>query len=144
MHVRITGDTTSESGVGSIIDVISGPTRKHFVPKDYGDGLVGLVVVLMCQNSSLGLKRRIRLSKKDKTLYMDIILNHGDMVSVTPDIRLHLIATVIKEEVAKILSKYKIQQFEQQQFLSDIIFWMDKVAEQTCVGDGEGHAAPNT
>lgn len=60
MHVRITGDTTSESKVIEIIDTISGPTRRRFVPKDYGDGLLGLAVVLMCHDTSLKLKGSVQ------------------------------------------------------------------------------------
>ena len=63
MHFRITGDIKSESGVGKILTDLSGPTRLFFKNKDYGNGINGIVVVLMCQDSSLNLKRRFRFSK---------------------------------------------------------------------------------
>lgn len=51
MHLRITADCNSESGVGEVAGELSGPTRKHFVPKDYGGGLLGVVVVLTVPKS---------------------------------------------------------------------------------------------
>jgi hypothetical protein len=42
MDIGIVGDIATESGVGQIIYDWSGPTRQHFLSKDYGSGLLGL------------------------------------------------------------------------------------------------------
>ena len=47
MHVRITGDFGPESGLEEIVDGWSGPTRRQFLTSEYGDGLNGVVLVLL-------------------------------------------------------------------------------------------------
>ena len=68
MHFRITADTNEESGVGGVVEELSGPTRLHFESLDYGSGLPRLCVVLMCRDPNLDFKRRVRFSKQDQTL----------------------------------------------------------------------------
>jgi hypothetical protein len=82
MHFRITSDVNKESGVGEVVRELSGPTRKHFVSRDYGSGLPFMGVVLMCRDPALDFKRRIRFAKKDRTLYMDVMLHLPDMISL--------------------------------------------------------------
>jgi hypothetical protein len=80
MHFRITADSNQESGVGDVVTEMSGPTRQHFFPRDYGRGLLRLGVMLMCRAPHLNFKRRVRFFKKDQTLYMDLRLYLLDMI----------------------------------------------------------------
>src|SRR5437016_3849264 len=98
MHLRITCDANAESGVGIIIDEMSGPARKHFISKEYGDGLKGVVIVFMCRNSDLNFKQRIRFSKKDKTLYMDVLLDLKHMIQATPQERKRTVINSLADE----------------------------------------------
>lgn len=127
MHLRITGDTASESGLGEVISWMSGPTRQHFLLRDYGGGLVGIGVVLMCQNERLNLRRRIRLSKKDKRLYMDIMLNLEQMRTAHPESRKKIVVELIKEEVPAVLRKYSIQDFDYTRFTDDLNTWLNGI-----------------
>ncbi len=128
--MTITGDITTESGVGPVIDAISGPAYDHFTPKEYGIGLIGVCVVLMCTDPRLDLKRRVRLSKKDRTLYMDIMLNHGDMAATTASRRKQVIVERIGAEVPEILSKYTIACFDRDAFLTDLGKWLSSLARK--------------
>jgi hypothetical protein len=125
MHLRITGDTDSEAGVGEIIDELSGPTRRHFAAKDYGIGLLGVVVVLMCQRPTLKLKRRVRLSRKDKKLYMDIMLNLNEMKSAIPETRRRIVLQRLAGEIPETVSRYDIPDFDQERFLNDLKLWLE-------------------
>ena len=111
MRIVITGDITSESGVGEIIYGLSGPMCKYFATKNYGSGLSGVGVILMCQDPALNLKRRIRFSKKDKMLYMDIMLDNLSMVTSTHDERQREVVKRLNDELPKVLAKYEIAEF---------------------------------
>ena len=123
MRFIITCDANEESGVGEIVEEISGPTRKHFVAKDYGVGLHGLGVILMCRDPELNFKRRIRLSKKEKILYMDIMLNFDQMKQIEHKERKEIIVSRILTEVPTILQKYSISDFDKEYFVNDLKDW---------------------
>jgi hypothetical protein len=121
----ITGDTDHRSGVGELIDVTSGPARSHFQKIDYGSGLDGVCVVLMCQRPELNLRRRVRYSRKDKTVYMDIMLNLPTMEAASPEERMHEVAQRLWNEVPEVLSRYKIPDFDRVRFVADFREWID-------------------
>jgi len=123
MHLRLTGDIATQSGLGIIIDDWSGLTRQHFVAKDYGNGLLGLVVVLVCQDSELNLKRRIRLSKKEKKLYLDIMLDLDEMRQADQQVRKKYVAERLADEVPDVLRKYSISDFDKVRFIEDFKSW---------------------
>src|SRR5688572_19040015 len=123
MHFRITSDANQESGVGEVADELSGPTRQHFVPRDYGNGLPRLCVVLMCRDPHLDFKRRVRFSKNDETLYMDVMLHLSDMIPLTHDERRSVIVQRLEQEIPEVLTKYAFRDFDQSRFESDLHEW---------------------
>ncbi|SRR6266545_4256252 len=127
MHVFITSDANQESGVGEFVDKVSGRTDAHFHEKDYGVGLHGLVVVLMCRNPDLKFKQRIRLSKKEKKLYMDIMLNLDEMKDATHETRKCIITERLANEVPAILRKYSIRDFDEERFVADLRSWLQEI-----------------
>ena len=128
MHFRITADSNQESGVGDVVTEMSGPTRQHFLPRDYGSGLPRLCVVLMCRDPHLDFKRRVRFSKKDQTLYMDVMLHLPDMIPVTHDERRRAIVQRLEQEIPEVLTKYEFPDFDQHRFESDLRDWFASVA----------------
>jgi hypothetical protein len=128
MHFRITADSNQESGVGDVVTDISGPTRQHFVPRDYGSGLPRIGVVLMCRDPHLDFKRRVRFSKKDQTLYMDVMLHLPDMIPLTHGERRRAIMQRLEQEIPEVLTKYAFRDFDQPRFESDLHDWFTSVA----------------
>jgi hypothetical protein len=128
MHFRITADTNQESGVGEVVDGLSGPTRQHFVPRDYGSGLPRLCVVLMCRDPHLDFKRRVRFSKKDQTLYMDVMLHLPDMIPLTHGERRRVVMQRLEQEVSEALTKYEFKNFDRPRFENDLRDWLISVA----------------
>jgi hypothetical protein len=124
MHFRVTGDTDAKSGVADLIYAISGPTRKHFIARDYGVGLAGIGVVLMCQDPKLELRPRIRHSKKEKMLYVDVMLSLPDMLEAKSEARRSTVFRELIAQVGAILEKRKISDFAHEQFISDLHDWL--------------------
>ena len=125
MHLRITGDISFASGVGEVIEGLSGPMREHFATRDYGGGLRGIVVCLMCRGQDLKFKRRIRLSKKERFLYMDVMLDLDEMRSLTKQSRFEIVVRRLKTEIPAIFNKYKIPDFDDRRLQSDLCGWLD-------------------
>ncbi len=80
----------------------------------------------MCQAPVLNLKRRVRLFKKDKKLYIDIMLNLEQMKSARSEVRRDIIVQNIAKDVPDIVSKYKITDFETERFNKDLVVWLGK------------------
>jgi hypothetical protein len=123
MHFRITSDANQESGVGEVVDELSGPTRKHFVPHDYGSGLSRLCTVLMCRDPELNFKRRIQFSKKDQTLYIDVMLHLPEIIPLTHAEKRRVIMNKLEKEISEILKKYDFNNFDRSRFESDLHTW---------------------
>ena len=124
MYVRITSDANSESGVGEVVDEISGPTRQNFVARDYGVGLLGIVIVFMCRDSELNFKRRLRFVRKEKTIYMDVMLELGQMTRLGHPQRMQVIVDRLMDEVPLIVNKYNIAEFNYYSFELDLKAWL--------------------
>lgn len=127
MRFMITSDANKESGVGDVVTDLCGPTLQHFGPRDYGSGLPQLGVVLMCRDPYLNFKRRVRFSKKDQTLYMDVMLHLPDMIPLSHDERRRVIIQRLEMEIPQVLSKYAFRDFDQPRFESDLRAWFSTV-----------------
>lgn len=123
MYIRTTGDTAAESKVGQVIYSISGPTEDRFAKKDYGAGSPGIVVVLMCQDPALNLKRRVRFAKKDNKLYLDVKLDLDEMKAAKPAARRRIILARIHRDVAEVIARYRLPDFDSAKFLKDLQAW---------------------
>jgi hypothetical protein len=123
MRFMITSDANQESGVGEVVYDVCGPTHQHFLPRDYGSGLPQLGVVLMCRDPLFNFKRRVRFSKKDQALYMDVMLHLPDMIPLTHDERRRVIVQRLLFEIPEVLTKYAFRDFDQPRFESDLRAW---------------------
>src|SRR6266567_5212704 len=107
MDLDITADIDEASGVGEVlISLWRAGYKRYFEARDYGSGLAAVGVVLMCANPELDFKRRLRFVKKDKILYMDIMLKLGEMKRASPTNRRKIIAQRIATEIPENLSRY--------------------------------------
>ncbi|NHZ44324.1 hypothetical protein [Massilia aquatica] len=119
MKVQILGDFNHESGVNAVTDWFSDSSYWEAFATDYGDGLWKVAIFLICRNPELNFKQRIRHSKKDKALYMDIMLPLADFVNATLEERKENVVVAMLKEVPRIVRKYKFAEFDTEAFLSD-------------------------
>ena len=121
MRFIITSDSSLGAGLGKInIELMNAfPLRELISKTDYGFDLIGFCIVMMCRDYDF--KQRIRFSKAEKTLYMDIMFPYAEMVAMTPEQRRRLVAHKLREEVPVIVRKYqkKIADFKMEAFLAD-------------------------
>ena len=120
MDFGLTADINWESGVREVLDLI--PHREffdYFYLKNYGTDLNKFVIVLMCRNSEYNFKQRIRFIKKEKALYMDIMLDFDLFVKITQEERNKIVFEKLKNEVPEIIAKYKFKDFDLNKFKED-------------------------
>jgi hypothetical protein len=79
----------------------------------------------MCQDPALNLKRRLRHSKKESKIYMDIMLDLPAMRNATSDSRKQEVAQRIFDEVPEVLGRFKIPDFDREEFVADLREWIN-------------------
>ena len=128
MRFNILCDADWESRVDQVLNELSDfGYRQYFEEQDYGSGMLGITVVLMCQEPGLNLKQRMRFAKKEKKLYLDVMLNLTEMKASNPEQRRNIVATHLVSTVHEVVGKRKIEEFNSVAFFSDF----DKLMQKT-------------
>ncbi|WP_031457238.1 hypothetical protein, partial [Flavobacterium chungangense] len=107
MDFGITADSWWETKVSDTLSLI--PQREFkdfFYLKDYGTDLNDIFIVLMCRHTEYNFKQRIRFIKKEKALYMDIMLDFDLFLKITQEERNRIVFEKLIKEVPEIIAKY--------------------------------------
>lgn len=119
MRFFLTADYNWESKLDHAIKNLE--LRDFFAERKYGEDLSGGIgVVLMCRDPALDFKQRIRLSKKDQSLSMDVMLDLPFFVSATHAQRREVVAKSLVYEIPRIVKKYRFTSFDVENFSSDL------------------------
>lgn len=128
MRFFITCDSHWEAKVDKVIDKIDDTGyKKFFQEKDYGSSLDAITVILMCQDSDLNLKQRIRFSKKEKKIYLDLMLDLNEFLKIEQNEKEKIVVEKLLNEIPRIISRYKLLDFDIKSFTTDLQFWMSKI-----------------
>jgi hypothetical protein len=129
MKLKILSDAHWESGLEKVSKRLSSTGyRTAFESKDYGSGLKGVVVILMCRDPVLHFKQRIRFAKKENTLYLDVMLDLEVMRAATDKARMRIVCIRLADEVPEIVQRYSFQNFDEEQFISDFKSWLNQLS----------------
>ena len=112
MRFNILCDISWESRVDQALSNLDiRELNEYLERKNIGSGLSGITIDLMCRDPELKFKQRIRLSKKENKLYMDIMLDYNHFVQLDNKQRQMIIGESILNELPKTLKKYKLDYF---------------------------------
>jgi hypothetical protein len=117
MDVFISSDSNWEAKLDHATRTLD--EQHHFESRDYGPGLQSLVIILNCRDAELGHKQRVRFTKEDRTLGIDIMLRLEDFTRVPHQQRRQIIVQGLLTEVPRIVRKYAIPDFDTERFLTD-------------------------
>ena len=121
MEIGITCDANWEVKIDKVLDALSDTNYDRFFQKKYyGDSINEIFIVLMCRDSELNFKQRIRQSKKEKILYMDLMLDFDEFMKINQKQRNKITADKIINEVPPIIKKYKFKDFDLEKFEIDL------------------------
>jgi hypothetical protein len=128
MELNILSDSQWESRVDVVSKELSSSRyREIFASRNYGSGLSALIIILMCRNPELRFKQRIRFSKSDRTLYMDIMLDLNRMREATPESRRQIVIEKLATEVPSITTQRQIPEFDEKRFIADFREWLEHI-----------------
>ncbi|MEN5436540.1 hypothetical protein ABE545_23115 [Sphingobacterium faecium] len=128
MKLFLTSDSDWEAKISRITNLLYDTGYTHFFEEQYyGSSLDCVAIVLMCQDPSLNLKQRIRLSKKERTIYMDIMLDLNQFLKIEQKEREKIVVEKLINEVPAIIRKYRLEDFDIIKFESDLKNWMIKI-----------------
>ncbi|ELW9270660.1 hypothetical protein RGO85_002636 [Acinetobacter baumannii] len=120
----ITADSNIETGVGTASMSMASTNFCKFIEKqDYGTSLKRLSIIFMCRSPHLEFKQRIRHSKKEQVLYMDIMLDYRKFVGMTHEQRVTALCEKLLQEMPPIVRKYKFDDFDLDKLVSNLKTW---------------------
>lgn len=126
MRFSVIGDIDIESGLGEVMYGMPTAFDNYFGDRFYDDSGINITVVLMCRDPRWNFKQRIRFSKKENKLYMDIMLDLNVMKRLDAEARRGLVAEKMSIEVPQIVAKYKFKDFDLKRFSVDLRGWFEK------------------
>lgn len=123
----ITADSNVETGVGeATLSMASKDFYKFIEKQDYGISLKGVCVVFMCRDPERNFKQRIKNSKKDQTLYFDIMLDYNQFVVMGNEERVSEMCKKLLEEMPPIVKKFKFPDFNLDKFMANLTSWFNE------------------
>jgi hypothetical protein len=128
MRFFITYDANWEAKIDKVLEALNETSYKSIFEKgDYGTSLDGITVVLMCRDPHLNFKQRIRYSKKEKKIYIDIMLDFFQFIQIEQKERDKIVAEKLIAEIQPIIAKYKFEDFNLAKFEKDLVKCMKKI-----------------
>lgn len=101
--------------------------RKFFERRSYGNSVEEVAVFLICRDPELNFKQRIKFSKRDKTLYLDIMLDLNQFRVIEQDEKNRIVAQKLVVEIPPIVAKYKFADFDLPGFEADLKGFLKKI-----------------
>lgn len=121
---QLLSDTDSESGIlFAKQQITSNGFNKYITSENYGSDLNGVVIILVCRKPGIILKKRLRLSKKEKILYMDIMLDYDLFNNIEFEQRVTQICKTLLVEISQVLKKYKFEDFKSDKLIINLENW---------------------
>jgi hypothetical protein len=118
MKVRVLYDANWEAKIDHALRVLSLPD--YFDQRDYGSGVAGVVIVLMCRDPELHHRQRIRFERSTRTLYLDVMLELSEMTRLEHVGRRRVIADRLLAELIRTFTARKFEEFDSATFMSDL------------------------
>jgi hypothetical protein len=120
MRVSTVGDIDAGTGVSHVIDALNRCMRPRFATLDYGGGLSALCLCLVCIDPRRVVpKRRERLVRKGRTLYLDVMLEFDVLADASPETRLRIVREQALHDVSACLTRRALPEFDRVRFLDD-------------------------
>ena len=106
--------------------------EENLYHKNLGSGLSAITIVLMCRDPRLTFKQRIKLSKLEKKLYLDLMLDYTTFINLELQEKRRIIANKVLSELPIILEKYNIKDFDMKRLIDSLheyfieLKWIEK------------------
>ncbi|HET6983762.1 MAG TPA: hypothetical protein VFI53_16580 [Myxococcaceae bacterium] len=140
MRVFVTSDSAAGTGVGEASGSICEKMEKEFKPKTFGPGLSEVVIVLMCRDPEYGFKQRVRHSRAERILYLDVMLDWDEMLRAGPKRRMagtrdafalrSAVLDAMKRTVREVFARRRVSDFDVPGFLGEFDAVCDRLGNR--------------
>jgi GGDEF domain-containing protein len=128
MRFNLLSDADWDSKIDKVLDTFSDfGYRRFFEEKNYGNSLDGITVVFMCRNPEHNFKQRIKHSKAEKKVYLDIMLDLNQFKQIEQRERERIVAQKLISEIPPIIDRYKFNDFDLPNFEIDLRKLLKKI-----------------
>jgi len=103
-------------------DQIGEEIARFFKPRSYGEAIQEVVIVLMCRDPMYRFKQRVRLDRKERIFYTDVMLDWGEMLGAGPRRRAVVLGATrraLREVLERRHKRERLKEFDLGQFLLD-------------------------
>ena len=95
---------------------------RFFKPRSYGEAIQEVVIVLVCRDPMYRFKQRVRLDRKERIFYTDVMLDWGEMLGAGPRRRAVVLGATrraLREVLERRHKRERLKEFDLGQFLLD-------------------------
>ena len=126
-RLLLTADSNIETGVGDASVIIaSNDFYKFMEVQEYGEDIKHLAILFICRDPELKFKQRIRYTKKDQALCIDLMLDYNQFVEMSMQQRISTMCEKVLEEIPSIVKKYKFSDFDLDKLINNFSYWFDE------------------
>lgn len=126
-RLLITCDTNQETGIRDAILSLTANNFYNFIEEvNYGNTLQHLAIFFMCLDPKIQFKPRIRFTRMDQTLCLDIILDYYQFVMMTHEQRVSELCKKLILEMPVIIQKYEIIDFDLDKLVRKFSQWFNE------------------
>lgn len=126
MDFRVACDANVESKLSQIKFGLNDAFEKYFGDRFYDDSGIAIFVVLTCRDPAHNFAQRIRFSKKENCLYMDLMFDLGTMIRADFVEGKRIVGEKMVVEVPQIIAKKKFKNFDLPRFSADLREWFEQ------------------
>ena len=128
MEFFLTCDANWDARLDKIVSALNNnDIQDYFYLKNYGSSIQVLGIVLMCRESEYNFKQRIKFSKKERRLSLDIMLDLDQFRVIDQQAKEKIVAEKLLTELPLIISDYKFKDFDLRRFENDLKICMKKI-----------------
>lgn len=130
MEISIVLDYYWESRLNKVADKFRLSTFDYidyFKSKNYGSNVSAIIIGLICRWENP--KPRIRFSKKEKALYMDIVFDLDQFIPMSLEEKMPIVSQRMLEDIPNIIAKYKFKDFDLDTFRNDLEHCLKEINE---------------
>jgi len=128
MRFNLLSDSDWDSKIDKVLDTLSDfGYRRFFEEKNYGGSLEGITIVFMCRNPEYKFKQRIKYFRKERKVYLDIMLDLKQFRQIEQSERERIVAQRLVSEIPPIIANYRLPDFDLPKFETDLRKLLEKI-----------------
>jgi hypothetical protein len=117
MRISVLSDSNWEAKLEHATRTLT--LREFFEGRGYGEGLLGISIILNARDPNLNHRKREKFTKSDRILRFDVMLQTGELIEASHQRRRDIVCENLCSELASTLKRRKFAAFDAEAFIAD-------------------------